>query len=332
MDSLLEVKNLNIYLKKKKERIQAVSNVSFCIEKGKTLGIIGESGSGKSITSYAVMGLLDKKLWDVTGEVYMNGEPLDYKNDKIMQRIRGSRIALIMQNPMSAFNPVISIGAHFVETINKSGEEKKSNEEIKKRALELMGKMRIRDPEAVYKSYAFQLSGGMLQRIMIALALVSEPELLVADEPTTALDLTVQHEIINILHEMQNKYNTSILIVSHDLGVISHLADNIAVMYAGVFMEKGSAEKILRSPCHPYTEGLFASRPAFSKERLSIMPGQPPRLEERGKGCPFYTRCSISGSGCENYEPDEETELSGDEVRCLYKNTINKDKVGALCH
>lgn len=317
MANLLDVKNLNIFLKRGKERINAVSNVSFSLEKGKTLGIIGESGSGKSITCYAVMGLLDKKLWDVEGEVYLNGDLLDISDNDFMQRIRGSRIALIMQNPMSAFNPVITIGAHFVETINKAGEEKKSKEEIKKRALELMEKMRIRDPEAVYRSYAFQLSGGMLQRIMIALALVSEPELLIADEPTTALDLTVQHEIIKILNEMQSKLNTSILIVSHDLGVISHLADDIAVMYAGVFMEKGSADEILDAPKHPYTKGLFASRPAFSKNRLTVMPGQPPRLEERGLGCQFYKRCEIASSECESYFPSNEEELSMREIRCL---------------
>ena len=332
MDNILEVKNLNIYLKKGKERVQAVTNVSFNVEKGKSLGIIGESGSGKSITCYAAMGLLDKKQWDVSGEVYLNGELLDIKDNKYMQRVRGKRIALIMQNPMSAFNPVITIGAHFVETINKAGEEKKSKEEIKERAVELMAKMRIRDPEVVYKSYAFQLSGGMLQRIMIALALVSEPELLVADEPTTALDLTVQHEIINILREMQEKYNTSVLIVSHDLGVISRIADHIAVMYAGVFMEKGSADDILNHPRHPYTRGLFASRPAFSKDRLTIMPGQPPRLEERGKGCPFCNRCSERIQGCESFEPDSEEEMSPNEIRCIKSGVSDDINVRTICH
>lgn len=319
MASLLEVKSLNIYLKREKERINAVRNVSFSIEKGKTLGIIGESGSGKSITCYAIMGLLDKDLWEVSGEVYLNGESLNIHDNNFMQRIRGSKIAMIMQNPMSAFNPVITIGAHFVETINKAGEEKKSKEEIRKRAIDLMEKMRIRDPEAVYRSYAFQLSGGMLQRIMIALALVSEPELLIADEPTTALDLTVQHEIIKILNEMQSKLNTSILIVSHDLGVISHLADEIAVMYAGVFMEKNTANEILDNPRHPYTKGLFASRPAFSKNRLTVMPGHPPRLEERGQGCQFYKRCTIGSKECESYVPGEEEERSMREIRCLKK-------------
>ncbi len=330
MAKLLEVKNLDIRLKKGKETIPAVNGVSFSVEKGKTLGIIGESGSGKSLTCYGVMGLLDKKLWDYNGEVYLDGELLDIKDNKKMQKIRGNKIALIMQNPMSAFNPVITIGAHFVETINKTGETKKTKEEIRSKALELMDKMRIRDPEVVYKSYAFQLSGGMLQRIMIALALVSEPELLVADEPTTALDLTVQHEIMNILHGMQKDYETSILIVSHDLGVISHLADDIAVMYGGEFMEKGPAHKILADPEHPYTRGLFSSRPAFSKERLKMMPGSPPRLEERGTGCQFYGRCGERKNGCKEYSPDKGTMISDREVRCLLVDTEETQrKLGA---
>ena len=276
MESILEVHGLQIKLKKNKNRqITAVDNLSFCMKKGRTLGIIGESGSGKSLTCMGIMGLLDPKIWSVEGNVVFGGKDLDISRRKSMSGICGNKIALIMQNPMSAFNPVITIGAHFYETMNKPGMKKKSRAEIEEAASELLRKMHIRDPQAVLRAYAFQLSGGMLQRIMIALALAVEPDILIADEPTTALDLSVQNEIIKILKELQTQYGMTILIVSHDLSVIRELADDIAVMYAGNFVESGAADIILKTPEHPYTRGLFMSRPEFSKDRLIMMEGQP---------------------------------------------------------
>ncbi len=333
MESILEVHELQIKLKKNKNRqITAVENLSFSMKKGRTLGIIGESGSGKSLTCMGIMGLLDPKIWSVKGNINFGSENLDISRRKNMSGICGNKIALIMQNPMSAFNPVITIGAHFYETMNKSGMKKKSRTEIEKNASELLQKMHIRDPQAVLRSYAFQLSGGMLQRIMIALALAVEPDILIADEPTTALDLSVRNEILKILKELQKQYKMTILIVSHDLSVIRELSDDIAVMYAGNFVEYGKADEILKNPQHPYTRGLFMSRPAFSKDRLIMMEGQPPTLEERGKGCGFYPRCPEKTMECKKYciRP----ELYGDShvVNCMRmdekrgKNGFTDDK------
>lgn len=302
MESILEVRELQIKLKKSGNRqITAVDNLSFCMKKGRTLGIIGESGSGKSLTCMGIMGLLDSRIWNIKGNVIIDGEELDISRQKNMLRFCGNKIALILQNPMSAFNPVITIGAHFYETMSKPGMEKRSRSEIEKTASELLQKMHIRDPQVVLRSYAFQLSGGMLQRIMIALALAVKPEILIADEPTTALDLSVRNEIMKILKELQKQYGLTILIVSHDLSVIRELADDIAVMYAGNFVESGSADVILKNPEHPYTRGLFMSRPAFSKDRLIMMEGQPPTLEERGTGCGFYARCPERTDECQKY-------------------------------
>lgn len=302
MESILEVRELQIKLKKNKNgQITAVDNLSFSMKKGRTLGIIGESGSGKSLTCMGIMGLLDPKIWSVKGNVVLGGKDLDISRRKNMSGVCGNKIALIMQNPMSAFNPVITIGAHFYETMNKPGMKKKSRTEIEKEASELLQKMHIRDSQAVLRSYAFQLSGGMLQRIMIALALAVEPDILIADEPTTALDLSVRNEILKILKELQNQYRMTILIVSHDLSVIRELSDDIAVMYAGNFVEYGTADEVLKNPQHPYTRGLFMSRPAFSKDRLVMMEGQPPALEERGKGCGFYPRCPKKTEDCKKY-------------------------------
>ncbi|MEG2638092.1 MAG: ABC transporter ATP-binding protein [Clostridiales bacterium] len=302
MANVFEVKDLCIYLKEKNRRIPGVEHVSFTINKEETLGIIGESGSGKSLTCSAVLGLLNPKIWDVSGEVLLNGEPVPYWDNAAMSIFRGNRIALIMQNPMSAFNPMITIEKHFYETINKLGTNIQPKKTVDKIARDMLSRMRIRDPQAVLKSYAFQLSGGMLQRIMIALSLVMKPNILIADEPTTALDLTIQHEIIELLNELQKSTGTGILVVSHDLGVIAHLATHVAVMHSGSFVEKGCANAVLTAPSHPYTKGLFASKPGFSKKRLSVLQGQPLTLENRRSGCTFLQRCSFADDNCLKYD------------------------------
>ena len=317
MENILEACDLKVRLKKHRQRITAVDGISFAVKRGKTLGIVGESGSGKSLTCLGTLGLLDPKLWEVSGEISLAGEMLHIQDRGKMAEIRGNKIAMIMQNPMSAFNPVITIGKHFQESVNKPGSVKKTKAEVKKIAVDLLAKMRIRDPEAVLQSYAFQLSGGMLQRIMIALALAVQPDVLIADEPTTALDLTVQHEIIKILKELQEQYGMSIVIVSHDLGVIKHLADDVAVMYGGGFVEKAPAKTILSDPKHPYTKGLFASRPAFSKRRLDMMEGQPPTLEERGEGGMFYPRCGERCPECLGYLPGIRSVSDRHEISCI---------------
>lgn len=303
MTEIVQIEGLGIKFTGGKKDLSVVKGISFTLNRGETLGIIGESGCGKSLTCLGMLGLLDRGKWQVEGDVFLDGTPLPYRDNRAMRPYRGRRLALIMQNPLSAFNQMITIAAHFYESLNKPGEVKKTKNEANSIAREMLVRMRIRDPDAVLNSYAFQLSGGMLQRIMIALALVMKPDVLIADEPTTALDLTVQHEIIGILQEMQEKQGTALLLISHDLGVIAHLASTIAVMYAGEFVEKGRAEAVLAGPSHPYTRGLFASRPKFSKERLTVMEGQPPAFSAERSGCAFYPRCKNREDPCMTRRP-----------------------------
>lgn len=314
---ILKIESLNIYLKQGKEKISVVKDLSFSIKKGETLGIIGESGSGKSVTCSSVLGLLDEKKWKCDGNVEFLGSPMPYQDKKMLNKLRGEKIGWITQNPMSAFNPLFKIGYHFQETAFSHGN--KNRYEIRECAVNMLSRMHIHEPERVMESYPFQLSGGMLQRIMIALALIQEPELLIADEPTTALDLTVQYEITKLLKEMQEELHTTILLVSHDLGVISEIADEIMVMYAGEMVEKSGAHNILEHPVHPYTSGLFLSRPAFSKERLPVLKGQAVSVMNRKEGCAFYERCPVKKEQCCRQKVSCCTVGENHIVRCLEK-------------
>lgn len=317
MEPVLQVKNLNISLKDSRDTIKAVENVSFSVEKGRVLGIIGESGSGKSISCMAVLGLLPSETWEYSAEILLNGRNLPFRDNKSMREYRGTDIALIMQNPMCAFNPVMTIKTHFEETL--MAHKKWNKKQIKDAAIEMLAQMRIKNPEVVYNSYPFQCSGGMLQRIMIALAIIMEPAVLIADEPTTALDLTVQFEIIKLINEMRRKHNTSVVIVSHDLNVISNIADEIAVMYGGFIVEKAPTEEILKNPLHPYTVGLFCSRPVYSKDRLPEMPGQPLSLKQRHSACMFSDRCLLKGRGCSDFDMAVHHISDNHFVRCCAK-------------
>ncbi|MFZ7102062.1 MAG: ABC transporter ATP-binding protein [Peptococcaceae bacterium] len=314
MDTVLEVKNMKIALKEQDGLYPAVDNFAIALRKGKTLGIIGESGSGKSISCMAIMGLLDHEKWEYSGEVLLNGREIPFTDNIKMRTYRGRSIALIMQNPSSAFDPVYTIKRHFEETV-RVHDRTAGKAEIKAQALEMLRQMHIKNTEDVYESYPFQCSGGMLQRIMIAIAVIQKPDVLIADEPTTALDLTMQHEIIKILKEVQARYNTSIIMVSHDLGVITHMADDITVMYSGNIVECGSARDVLSSPAHQYTQGLFRSRPAFSKERLSEVAGTQIGLKERGAGCQFFDRCPMKAEACLQYGMADRY-VDGRLVRC----------------
>lgn len=317
MEAVLEVKNLNISLKDGRNTVKAVENVSFKLEKGQALGIIGESGSGKSISCMSILGLLPTSTWDYDAEISLNGQPLPFKDPKRMREYRGKDIALIMQNPMSAFNPILTVRKHFEETL--AAHKGWSREQTQEAALDMLSQMRIKNPETVYNSYPFQCSGGMLQRIMIALAVIMEPSVLIADEPTTALDLTVQVEIVKLINEMRKKHNTSVIIVSHDLNVIAGIADEIAVMYGGFIVEQAPADVILKKPMHPYTSGLFSSRPAYSKDRLPEIPGQPLSLKQRDRACMFSERCLLKNSRCENFNMAIHPISDSHFVRCCAK-------------
>ena len=319
--SILKIENLSIELIQKNERLKALDNVSLSLEKGKTIGIIGESGSGKSLTCSSIMGLLDDKKWIVNGDIYFKNKFLPYRNNTEMNKFRGNHIAMITQNPMSAFNPLRTIGYHFIETL--LSHEKTTKCEIEEKAMNILEKMHISNPKNVLSSYPFQLSGGMLQRVMIALAVILEPEIIIADEPTTALDLTVQREIINILAHIQYTLGTSIILVSHDLNIISELADEVLVIYGGTIVEKAPVDEILNNPKHPYTNALIQSRPKFSKNRLPVLEGTPPSLFERGNGCEFYGRCNVREKNCKNNNVDIININENHQVKCvLFKEAI----------
>lgn len=302
MNHALQVEDLNIKLRTKTGSLDAVNDVSFSVDARRLLGIIGESGCGKSISCLAAMGLLSKNQWDYDGKVSLNGTELAVRDEKRMRQIRGKEMAIIMQNPMNAFNPSITIRRHFEETMQ--AHTHMSDAEIREMAMEMLRQMRIKDPENVYGCYPFECSGGMLQRVMIALALMLKPKVLIADEPTTSLDRTVQNEIIKLLDHIRYDHDSGIIFVSHDLHVITGIADDITVMYSGYNVEKAPKNVIVDNPAHPYTRGLFKSRPNYSRERLTEIPGQPPTLKERNsrEGCLFQNRCPFRTGACEHYD------------------------------
>lgn len=274
---LLTAEKITVSLKRAQNALPVVRQVSLTVARGGCTGIIGESGCGKSMTCQAILGMLQPRKWLVQGKVLLDGDLVPVEDDTAMDHFRGSRMGLILQNPGGAFDPRMTVGAHFCLGLPRRERRKRLEETAGQ-----LARMFIHQPEAVLDSYPFQLSGGMLQRILIALAICSRPQLLIADEPTTALDRTTQYEILGILRLLQQGDQISILLVSHDLDVISALADTVYVMYDGQVMEFGSKDQILGQPLHPYTQRLLRSRPAFTKKRLETMGGRPPWLEELG--------------------------------------------------
>ena len=291
----LQVQELSVaLLEKGGRRLPAVRNVNLAVRRGGCTGVIGESGCGKSLTARALLGLLPPGKWAVQGQALLGAEPIPLLDDRGMDRFRGTRMAWVVQDPLSALDPRMTIGAHFTE-----GCPRRQRHAILAESAELLRRLYLPDPASVLSAYPFQLSGGMLQRVLIALAIRPGPELLLADEPTTALDCTTQYEIVRILGRLQREEGLSILLISHDLSVISRLADTVYVMYGGEIVECGNKKSVLEHPLHPYTRGLFRARPAFSKRPLAVMEGRPPRLEELTQaGCSFLPRCPHAGPGC----------------------------------
>ena len=293
-DVILQTENLSVFMRAGKERIPAVKDVTLSLKRKGCTGIIGESGCGKSLTCQAVLGLLEPKKWTVTGKVFLEDEEVPITDDRSMDRFRGKKLAFAAQNPMAAFDPRMTMGAHFLE-----GHSRREWDAIRKDAGERLARMGICEPESLWNRYSFELSGGQLQRVLIALVLGLHPKVLLADEPTTALDQATEEELLRILEDCQNQEGISILLVSHDLDVISRMADTVYVMYAGQIVECGEKEAVLGNPLHPYTGGLMRSRPSFSKERLKAMNGYPPRLgESTGSGCAFAPRCPFAKEVC----------------------------------
>ncbi|GMB08919.1 ABC transporter ATP-binding protein [Thermolongibacillus altinsuensis] len=292
MEKLLEVKNLEVSFQTYGGEVHAVRGVSFHVNKGETLAIVGESGSGKSVTSQAIMRLIPTPPGKIkNGQILFNGEDLVQKTDKEMEEIRGRDIGMIFQDPMTSLNPTMKVGRQIMEVLIKH--QKMSHAAAKERAIELLRLVGIPMPEKRVNQYPHEFSGGMRQRAMIAIALASNPKLLIADEPTTALDVTIQAQILELMKDLQKKLGTSIIFITHDLGVVANMADRVAVMYAGKIVEMGTVDEIFYDPRHPYTWGLLASMPSLDsddKKELAAIPGSPPDLTNPPKGDAFAPR------------------------------------------
>ena len=287
-EKVLDVKNLKIDFHTYAGDVKAIRNVSFHLNKGETLAIVGESGSGKSVTTRTIIGLLAKNAEIAGGEIDFHGKNLLATKEKDWRKIRGNEISMIFQDPMTSLDPTMKIGQQIAEPLIKhKGVSKK---EAWKKALEMMKAVGIPDAEKRINQYPHQFSGGMRQRIVIAIALICEPEILLADEPTTALDVTVQAEILDLMKDLQKKIGTSIIFITHDLGVVAGMADRVAVMYAGEILEYGSVDDVFYNPQHPYTWGLINSMPTLESEELESIPGTPPNLLDPPKGDPFAPR------------------------------------------
>ena len=316
---LLEVKNLHTYFKTKKGVVKAVNDVSYSLEPGKTIGIVGESGSGKSVSAMSILQLLDANGYIAGGEVLFEGKDLTKLSLNEMYQIRGNAISVIFQEPMTSLNPVFTVDRQLSEPfIIHQGKTKKEAHEL---ALKMLADVQIPNPEAVIRQYPHQLSGGMRQRVMIAMALACRPKSLIADEPTTALDVTIQAQILRLMNELQEEKGTSIIFITHDLGVINEMADDVAVMYCGQVVEKASARTIF-SDCkmsHPYTEGLMFSIPRLdSKDKIEPIPGVVPHPLALPKGCKFAPRCKYCTKRCMEEEPELKDMGNGQLIRCFY--------------
>ena len=301
MGKILEVKNLTVHIKTHKGVVQAVRGVDFYLNEQETLAVVGESGSGKSITMKGVMGILPKNGKVVEGSVMFQGNDLTKYSERQMQQVRGSEIAMIFQDPMTS----MKVGKQ-IEEMLKEHRKEMSKADRKTRAIELLSLVGISNPEARYDQYPHQLSGGMRQRVVIAIALACDPKVLIADEPTTALDVTIQAQILDLMRDLQKKIKTSIIIITHNLGVVANIADRVAVMYGGKLVETGDVEDIFHNPCHEYTKGLLRSIPKAHEKggELQAIPGTPPDLMEPPVGCPFAARCKETMIVCQKYKPD----------------------------
>ncbi len=321
MIKVLEVKNLKTYFFTDEGVVKAVDDVSFSVEQGKTLGLVGESGCGKSVTAMSISRLVSQPGKIVDGEILLNGRNLVSFSDNEMRQVRGAQISMIFQEPMTALNPVLEVGFQIAEAL--LAHERISKREAWSRAVEAMKAVSIPDAERRAKDYPHQLSGGMRQRIMIAMALVCNPSLVIADEPTTALDVTIQAQILELLDSLRQKYKLSLILISHDLGVIAEVAETVAVMYAGKIVEIGPAMDVFYNPKHPYTQGLLQSVPRLGssvskRNRLNVIEGMVPNLLHLPDGCAFAPRCFKKTVECTLSPIPLEPIAEHQEVRCIH--------------
>lgn len=296
--ALLEVKDLHTSFFTDAGEVKAVDGVSFSLEHGKVLGIVGESGSGKSVTAYSIMQILASTGKIVSGSIKLDGQELVGAGEKVMRTIRGNKISIIFQDPMTCLNPTYTIGHQLMEAILLH--TKRNKKQAAERAVEMLRLVNVNEPEKRMKQYPFELSGGMRQRVMIAMALACEPDILIADEPTTALDVTIQAQILDLMKDLQKQLGMAIIMITHDLGVVAQLCDEVIVMYAGSICEQGTADEIFYNPRHEYTKGLMRSIPTADSagHRLQPITGTPIDLLNMPKGCPFAPRCENAMKIC----------------------------------
>ena len=318
--ALLEVKHLHTYFKTRKGIVKAVNDVSYELEPGRTVGIVGESGSGKSVSAMSILRLLDGNGYIDSGEILFGGKDLTKLKIDELYKIRGDKISVIFQEPMTSLNPVFTVKKQLAEPfiIHRGMKKKQANAEV----IKMLEAVQIPNPEAVARQYPHQLSGGMRQRVMIAMALACRPKILIADEPTTALDVTIQAQILRLMNDLQRENGTSIIFITHDLGVINEMADDVVVMYCGQVVEKSSARTIF-TDCeysHPYTEGLMYSIPRLDAPdaKLEPIPGAVPHPLALPKGCKFAPRCKYCTQKCIDNEPELRENVSGQMIRCFY--------------
>ena len=300
---LLDVRNLNVRFKTRDGVVQAVSDLSFTLRRGETLGVVGESGSGKSVTSLAIMGLLNRERTDITGEILFEGTDLLKLKPEEMRKVRGRDVSMIFQDPFACLHPMYRVGDQIAEAV--LAHQSVSKKVAEARAVELLGAVGIPNAGVRAKDYPHQFSGGMRQRAMIAMALVHNPDVLIADEPTTALDVTVQAQIVELIDRVKRDFDVGVILITHDLGVVSETATHVMVMYAGRAMEYGRSAEIFSGAQHPYTWGLLESMPTIEKRLETLLPieGSPPSLLRPPPGCPFHPRCKYRFEPCDNKRP-----------------------------
>ena len=313
---VLDINDLNVGFSSYGETTKIVTDVSFHIDEGETVGIVGESGCGKSMTALSVMRLIKCPPGYIKGEIRLNGKNLLELSERQMCDVRGKDVSMIFQEPMTSLNPVITIGKQLMEVFRSH--EKMTREEAWKKSVEALELVKIASPEQRMKEYPHQLSGGMRQRVMIAMSLSCNPKILIADEPTTALDVTIQAQILKLMNELKHKYDTSIILITHNLGVVAQICDRVAVMYFGRIMETAPVKRLFEQPLHPYTKGLFLCIPKLDQDEdfLSTIPGMVPALTEKTQGCAFAPRCPRCTDRCRREEPELVEVEEGHFCRC----------------
>lgn len=320
--ALLEIKNLHTFFRTKKGTVKAVNDVSYSVEAGKTMGVVGESGSGKSVSAMSILQLLDGNGYIAEGSIMFDGQEMTKLSREELYQIRGNKISVIFQEPMTSLNPVFTVEKQLSEPLKIH--QHLNKKECKEKVIEMLKDVQIPNPEAVAKQYPHQLSGGMRQRVMIAMALACQPKILIADEPTTALDVTIQAQILKLMNDLKREHGTSIIFITHDLGVINEMADDVVVMYCGQVVEQASARTIFTNNpvSHPYTEGLMYSIPRLDNDgdRLEPIPGVVPHPLALPKGCKFAPRCKYATQKCLDEEPALTEVSEGQLVRCFYPN------------